>query len=172
MDVSHLSALDGVPSPPSVIFPRPDPPNSYCNVSHAFLSPPSSSRVCRMSSVPHLHCSHDGTMINDWDSKLVVNLSSVVLDSLSFNFLKRGLGLSLTPHTIPHLDFLFEIENLIRSLPSGVSDEVRQDCVVALRNARPPECNIPKSELLAFNKLLSNHDLIITIYLTILVPKF
>ncbi|GLJ28399.1 hypothetical protein SUGI_0558890 [Cryptomeria japonica] len=100
--------------------------------------------------------------ISNWESKLVVNLSPAPIDPLAFNFLKRGLNFSLTPRNIPHIDFLIEIENAVRTLPLDIAEEVRQDCAVALRYAKPPKFNIPKAELLAFNNLMHNNDLIIS----------
>ncbi|GLJ58731.1 hypothetical protein SUGI_1472430 [Cryptomeria japonica] len=50
----------------------------------------------------------------------------------------------------------------LRTLPLDVAEEVRQDCAMALRNAKPPKFNIPKAELLAFNNLMRNNDLIIS----------
>ncbi|GLJ16265.1 hypothetical protein SUGI_0273590 [Cryptomeria japonica] len=88
-------------------------------------------------------------VVHDWESKLVVNLSNTSLDPLSFNFLKRGLNFAMAPHTIAHIGFLIEIKNAICSLPSGVAEEVRQDCDVILRRAKPPARNIPKAEILA-----------------------
>ncbi|GLJ10227.1 hypothetical protein SUGI_0124380 [Cryptomeria japonica] len=64
-------------------------------------------------------------VVRNWESKLVLNLSSAFLDPLSFNILKRGHNFSLAPHIIPHIGFLIEIESAIRSLPSGVAEEVR-----------------------------------------------
>ncbi|GLJ50652.1 hypothetical protein SUGI_1079200 [Cryptomeria japonica] len=100
--------------------------------------------------------------ISNWETKLVVNLSPAHIDPLAFNFLKRGLNFALTPRNIPHIDFLIEIENAVRTLPLDVAEEVRQDCAVALRYAKPPKFNIPKAELLAFNNLMHNNDLIIS----------
>ncbi|XP_059067539.1 uncharacterized protein LOC131044502 [Cryptomeria japonica] len=100
--------------------------------------------------------------ISNWETKLVVNLSPAHIDPLAFNFLKRGLNFALTPRSIPHIDFLIEIENVVRTLPLDVAEEVRQDCAVALRYAKPPKFNIPKAELLAFNNLMHNNDLIIS----------
>ncbi|GLJ33365.1 hypothetical protein SUGI_0671240 [Cryptomeria japonica] len=100
--------------------------------------------------------------ISNRESKLVVNLSLAPIDPLAFNFLKRGLNFALTSRNIPHIDFLIEIENAVRTLPLDVAEEVRQDCAVALRNAKPPKFNIPKEELLAFNNLMRNNDLIIS----------
>ncbi|GLJ50878.1 hypothetical protein SUGI_1083720 [Cryptomeria japonica] len=100
--------------------------------------------------------------ISNWESKLVVNLSPAPIDPLAFNFLKRGLNFALTPRNIPHIDFLIKIENAVRTLPLDIAEEVRQDCAVALRYAKPPKFNIPKAELLAFNNLMHNNDLIIS----------
>ncbi|XP_059066412.1 uncharacterized protein LOC131857721 [Cryptomeria japonica] len=75
---------------------------------------------------------------------------------------ERGLNFALTPRNVPHIDFLIEIENAVRTLPLDVAEEVRQDCFVALRYAKPPKLNIPKAELLAFNNLMHNNDLIIS----------
>ncbi|GLJ17907.1 hypothetical protein SUGI_0313760 [Cryptomeria japonica] len=100
--------------------------------------------------------------ISNWETKLVVNLSPAHIDPLAFNFLKRGLNFALTPRNIPHIDFLIEIENAVRTLPLDVAEEIRQDCAVALRYAKPPKFNIPKAELLAFNNLMHNNDLIIS----------
>ncbi|GLJ11599.1 hypothetical protein SUGI_0172360 [Cryptomeria japonica] len=95
----------------------------------------------------------DLQLMQEWDSKLVINLSGANLDPLSFNFLKRGLGFAPSPRFIPHVDFLIEIENLVRYLPSNLAEEVRQDCAVALRHAKPPKGNVPSAELRAFKKL-------------------
>ncbi|GLJ09453.1 hypothetical protein SUGI_0109940, partial [Cryptomeria japonica] len=100
--------------------------------------------------------------ISNWESKLVVNVYLVPIDPLTFNFLKRGLNFALTPRNIPHIDFLIEIKNVVRTLPLDVVEEVRQDCVAALRNGKPPKFNIPKVEMLAFNNLIRNNDLIIS----------
>lgn len=51
---------------------------------------------------------------------------------------------------------------MVRSLPNDIAEEVRQDCAVALRHAKPPRSNIPRIERLAFNEALNNNDLIIT----------
>ncbi|GLJ41389.1 hypothetical protein SUGI_0856760 [Cryptomeria japonica] len=81
-----------------------------------------------------------------------------------FSFLvgKRGLGFAVAPRGIPYVDFPIEIENLIRSLPEGVAEEVRQDFVVALGHAKPPKSKILRIEHLAFNELMKNNDAIIT----------
>ncbi|GLJ52306.1 hypothetical protein SUGI_1112580 [Cryptomeria japonica] len=100
--------------------------------------------------------------ISNWESKLLVNLSPAPIDPLAFNFLKRGLNFALTPRNILHIDFLIEIENAVRTLPLDIAEEVRQDCAVALRYAKPPKFNIPKAEPLAFNNLMHNNDLIIS----------
>ncbi|GLJ12004.1 hypothetical protein SUGI_0181830 [Cryptomeria japonica] len=102
------------------------------------------------------------TPIRNWESKLVVNLSHASIDPLAFNFLKRGLNFALTPHTILHVDFLIKIENAVRALPIDVGEEVRQDCIVALPHDKPPKCNIPKAEILTFNNLVRNNDLLIS----------
>lgn len=67
----------------------------------------------------------------------------------------------MAPEVIPHVDFLIEIENVICSFPTDVANEVRQDCVVALRHAKPPRHNIPKAKILAYNNFMSHNDLII-----------
>ncbi|GLJ52764.1 hypothetical protein SUGI_1123710 [Cryptomeria japonica] len=61
--------------------------------------------------------------ISNWESKLVVNLSPAHIDPLAFNFLKRGLNFALTPRNVPHIDFLIEIENAVRTLPLDVAEE-------------------------------------------------
>lgn len=68
----------------------------------------------------------------------------------------------MTPHNIPHIDFLIEIKNAVRTLPLDVAEEVRQDCAMALYNAKPPKFSIPKAKMLAFNNLMRNNDLIIS----------
>ncbi|GLJ06002.1 hypothetical protein SUGI_0030200 [Cryptomeria japonica] len=137
----------------------PTSPPSFSDVPPTVLSSsvsPSLGRFPLPRSVPNLN------PISNWESKLVVNLSLASIDSLTFNFLKRGLNFALTPRNIPHIDFLIEIKNAVRALPLDVAEEVRQDCVVALCNAKSPKCNIPKAKMLVFNNLMRNNDLIIS----------
>ncbi|GLJ34134.1 hypothetical protein SUGI_0686260 [Cryptomeria japonica] len=146
--------------PPNYILTTPPTVNSThplqsCHVLSAPLSP-----ALDLGTLPR-----SATIVNpisNWESKLVVNLSPAPIDPLTFNFLKQGLNFALTPRNIPHIDFLIEIENVVCTLPLDVVEEVRQDCTVALRNAKPPKFNIPKAELLAFNNLMRNNDLIIS----------
>ncbi|GLJ20442.1 hypothetical protein SUGI_0371540 [Cryptomeria japonica] len=107
------------------------------------LEPISSGHILRWDSRHNV--SQHSLSIQDWDNKLVVNLSSVVLDPLVFNFLKGGLNFAFSPRSIPHVQFILEIENMVQSLPIDIAEEVRQDCAVVLRHAKPPKSNIPKS---------------------------
>ncbi|GLJ28169.1 hypothetical protein SUGI_0553350 [Cryptomeria japonica] len=152
--VAHLPPRKPCPTIPLVV-----------NSSHSFQScpnvfsappPPALDLGTRPRSAPILN------PISNWESKLVVNLSPAPIDPLAFNFLKQGLNFALTPRNIPHIDFLIEIENAVRTLTLDIAEEVRQDCAVALRYAKPPKFNIPKAELLAFNNLMHNNDLIIS----------
>ncbi|GLJ24286.1 hypothetical protein SUGI_0463380 [Cryptomeria japonica] len=169
----HMSSLDKVaPSPTShhpfsmysSILPKEEPINTSPSHSFTFLGvsscSPLSSTSLTSGRFPPPQSSPNLLPINNWESKLVVNLSHVVNDPLAFNFLKRGLNFALAPRSIPHVDFLIDIENA--ALPIEVAEEVRQDCIVALQHAKPPKCNIPKDEILAFKNLMSNNDLIIS----------
>ncbi|GLJ24368.1 hypothetical protein SUGI_0465220 [Cryptomeria japonica] len=124
------------------------------------LEPLSSGHIPRWDSC-HNVAQHSLSIL-DWDNKLVVNLSTVVLDPLAFNFLKIALNFVLSPRSISHVRFLLEIENMVQSLPVDIAEEVRQDCAIALRNSKPPKRNIPKFQLKAFNNISSNNDLVIT----------
>ncbi|GLJ10900.1 hypothetical protein SUGI_0137580 [Cryptomeria japonica] len=102
------------------------------------------------------------TPSNNWESKLVVNLSSANLDPLAFNFLKRGLVFAVTSCAIPFVNFLTDIENVVHSLPVEVVGEVRQDCAMVLYRAKPPNCNISKAEIISFKRLMSNNDIVVS----------
>ena len=62
--------------------------------------------------------------IQDWERKLVINLSNATLSTPSLNFLKHDLGFAISRATIPHVYFLIEIENLVFSVPSNVAKEI------------------------------------------------
>lgn len=92
----------------------------------------------------------------------MVNISKAAVDPLTFHFLKRGLNFAPSPQTIPHINFLADIENALHTLPTTIAKKVRQDCVVALRRSKPLKCNIPKVKIKAFKNFILNHDLIIS----------
>ncbi|GLJ52846.1 hypothetical protein SUGI_1125770 [Cryptomeria japonica] len=149
-------------SPPSILLPLAPRVPFHSGSFHSLVLPKRSHSLksllglkCLTSNIPLNNLS-----IHDWDCKLVVNLSNVILDPLVVNVLKMGFRFVLSPRTILHVDFLIDIENVIRSLSHDLAEEVRQDCVVSLRHAKPSRCNVLKVELLAFNNLLKNKKLI------------
>ncbi|GLJ10132.1 hypothetical protein SUGI_0122750 [Cryptomeria japonica] len=153
----HVSSLEGSSSPAgscessSLVLTNPplgivESPSLPCSPSysvHTLRSPSPTYHV--LDNVLLLSCSSIPLSSRNWESKLVANLSHANLDPLVFNFLKRGLGFAVALRAIPLVDFLTNIENAVRALPTDVAKEIRQDCAVALRWAKPPKCNIPKA---------------------------
>lgn len=90
----------------------------------------------------------------------IVFFSFIALNSY-LSFLRWGLGFAYTPISIPKVDFLIEIEKAIQTLPNIVTNEIRQDCVVTLRRAKPPKCNVPKVDFIAFKNPMKNDDIVI-----------
>ncbi|GLJ24079.1 hypothetical protein SUGI_0459270 [Cryptomeria japonica] len=136
----------------AVLHPIPQP--------SCWNSPPSSRTCSLLPSPSHLYITL--VSISDWEHKLVVNLSNAIIDPDAFNFLKRGLGFAFSPRFIPYVDFLMEAESSIQDLLNDIAEEVRQDCVIALWQGKPPKCNIPNTEFRAFKSLMCNNDLVIS----------
>eukprot|EP00253_Pinus_taeda_P003009 PITA_03009 len=58
-------------------------------------------------------------------------------------------------------DIICDVEFSIKNLPDKTKDTIRQDCVVALRRAKPPQTNISKAEFEALKTLNQNRDVIV-----------
>lgn len=80
----------------------------------------------------------------------VINLSSFSSSPSIFNLLGKGLNCSLAHRKISIEDIICDVECGIRGLPDNIKDTIRQDCVIVLRKAKPPNNNIRKDE---FNTL-------------------
>ena len=52
--------------------------------------------------------------------------------------------------------------DIIISLPIEIAEDIRQDCAIALRHAKRPRWNVSKAEILAFNRLIRNNDIVIS----------
>jgi predicted GIY-YIG superfamily endonuclease len=90
-----------------------------------------------------------------------VNLSSHELNHSELSVLNKGLNFAISPSSIPFDNLICCIEDSIKTLTDEDKDQVRQDCAVILRNAKPPKSNISKEERLAIKNLRNNTNLII-----------
>ena len=82
-----------------------------------------------------LHSTLNHIFVNDWDSKIIINLSRATIDPLALRCLKRGLNFVIAPRVIPHIDFLSSIKHTIHSLPMEDTTVVGKHCATALRHA-------------------------------------
>jgi hypothetical protein len=90
---------------------------------------------------------------NGMDAKKVVNISSHELNHSELSVLNKGLNFAISPSSIPFDNLICCIEDSIKTLADEDKDQVRQDCVVILRNSKPPKSNISKEERIAINNL-------------------
>jgi hypothetical protein len=95
------------------------------------------------------------------DDRKVVNLSNHDLNKEEINILKKGLGFTIAPKTIPVENIVCNIEDNIKNLNEEDKDTIRQDCAMVLRNAKPPKNNINKKDQEAIKNLRNNENIII-----------
>ena len=79
------------------------------------------------------------------------------------SLLQRSLNFAIAPRIIPHedKDIICQIEDAIVSLPEAAIEEIRQDCTLSLRHAKPPKNNLNKEESIALKKLKLNKEIMI-----------
>lgn len=91
----------------------------------------------------------------------VINLSSFVFPPSVFKVLGKGLNFSLAPKKIHVDDIICDVEFGIRGLPDKIKDTIRQDCVVVLRKAKPPQKNLSNEEFIALKSLNQNNAIVV-----------
>ena len=91
----------------------------------------------------------------------VVNLSDEELDKSTMDILQKGLNFTLTPHRIPHEEIICAIEDTVKGLLDDEAEDIRQECAIVLKNARPPRSNITKDEYNAVKKLKDRKDVMV-----------
>lgn len=91
--VSSSSSFDSHPMDPTCVLSMPTP-------RHVVVSPLSISSQSPDPLTNKLTHPEPSLLVHDYESKLVVNLSSAPLSPPTFNFLKRGLDFALSPWVI------------------------------------------------------------------------
>ena len=81
------------------------------------------------------------------------------MDAPSHNILEKGLNFTIVPRRIPFEDLICNIEFSIKNLTPKCAEEVRQDCVIMLRKAKSPACNISREEWAALINLKKNKSI-------------
>ncbi|XP_046400913.1 uncharacterized protein LOC124167151 [Ischnura elegans] len=79
-------------------------------------------------------------------NRVVINLTGKPLDSAKTSVLSKGLNFAPAPKSIPFLDFIGGVEQVIRKLPVEAADEIRSDVVMTLKRAVPPKPNLTREE--------------------------
>ena len=91
----------------------------------------------------------------------VVNLSNLDLNKEEINILKKGLGFTIAPKTVPVENIVCSIEDNIKNLNEEDKDAIRKYCAMVLRNAKPPKNNIIKKDQEAIKNLRNNENIVI-----------
>jgi hypothetical protein len=94
-------------------------------------------------------------------TKKVVNLSSHKLEPVEMNILKKGLNFTLASKTILVDSMICSIEDGIQLLTKENKENIRQDCAMILRRAKPPMNKIGRDEFLALKNLKDSTNLVI-----------
>jgi hypothetical protein len=95
------------------------------------------------------------------DVKKVINLSNYDLKNEEVNILKKGLGFSIAPKTVPIENIICSVEDSIKNLSDEDKNAIRQDCALVLKKAKPPKSNISKMEHEAIKNLRNNENIVI-----------
>jgi hypothetical protein len=91
----------------------------------------------------------------------IVNLADKILDGGTLELLEKGLNFVVAPKRIPLEDIICNVENVIKDLPENNVEDIRQDCTLVLKNAKPPKKNITKDEVASLKILRDRKDIII-----------
>ena len=77
----------------------------------------------------------------------VVNLPNTELDKNTNEILQKGLNFALAPSRIPQ--------------PYNNAEDIRQECALVLKDAKPSKKNITKEEFAALKKLKGGKDIMV-----------
>ena len=97
--------------------------------------------------------------VNVTQKSNVVNLSKLPLDEDSQKVLEYGLNFAIAPSKIPVKNLICSIESAVDGLPEDAAEEIRQECAVIIRRAKPPKLNISCAERKALQNLRRNNQI-------------
>ena len=86
----------------------------------------------------------------------MVNLSNTKINPSSLKLLEKGLNFVIAPKNILVEDIICSLEESIKHLPENEAEEVRRNCALTLRRAKPPKPNITNEEYMDLKELGKN----------------
>ncbi|XP_046998339.1 uncharacterized protein LOC124613666 [Schistocerca americana] len=94
--------------------------------------------------------------------RVVVHLSSEVVDEAAVSVLAKGLNFATIPKRMPVEEIISTVEVSLFRLPKVQAEEVRQDASRVLRKAKPPKSNILAQKRKSLNELMRSESIVVS----------
>jgi hypothetical protein len=86
----------------------------------------------------------------------MVNLLKIMLNTLLYNILEKGLNFLVVPKNKLMEELVYIIESSLISKKIENVEAIRKECVVALRSSKPPKRKLSKDEIKSLCDLGNN----------------